>query len=78
MTSMGRPNLTFKERSWEVDPGRPLGRSQDVALEDLQSAQTWMSQYFLNFSFRAYSIDQIYLKAFQQSRCIENPVKFLR
>ena len=33
---------------------------------------------FVNFSFRTYSIDQIYLKAFRHSRCIENPVKLLR
>ena len=30
------------------------------------------------FSFRTYSINQIYLKAFQQSRLIENPFKLLR
>ena len=47
--------------------GRPL--------EDLQSTQTWMSQ---KFSFRTNSIDQIYLKAFQHSRCIKNPVRLLR
>ena len=56
---------------WDVPrtfSGRPLG--------DLQSAQTCMSQHF--FSSRTYSIDQIYLKTFQHSRCIENPVKLLR
>ena len=37
-----------------------------------------MSQFFFNNSLRTYSIDQIYLKAFQHSRCIENPVKLLR
>ena len=47
-------------------------------LEDLQSTQTWISQIFFNFSFRTDSIDQIYLKAFQCSRCIENPMKLLR
>ena len=70
MKSRGCPNLTFKGLPWEVDSGRPL--------EDLQSTQTWMSQIFLNFSCRTYSIDQIYLKAFKHSRCIENPVKLLR
>ena len=39
-------------------------------LEDLQSTQSWMSQHFVDFFFRAYSIDQIYLN----SRCIKNPV----
>ena len=47
-------------------------------LEDFQSTQTWMSQNFFFFSFRTYSIDQIYLTPFQHSRCIENPVKRLR
>ena len=50
--------------------GRPL--------EDLQSTQIWMSQNFFNFSFRTYSIGQIYIKAFQHSRCIENSVKLLK
>ena len=39
---------------WDVPrmfSGRPL--------EDLESTQTWMSQIFLDFSFRTYSIDQI-------------------
>ena len=70
MTSRGRPNLTFKGRPWEADSERPL--------EDRQSTRTWMCQNLFNFSFRTYSIDQIYLKAFQHSRCIENPVKHLR
>ena len=48
------------------------------ALEDLQCTQTWMSQTFFNYFFRTYSIDQIYLKAFQHSRCTENPVKIQR
>ena len=33
---------------------------------------------FFSVSFRTYSIDQIYLNAFQHSRCMENPVKLLR
>ena len=37
-----------------------------------------MLLHFFNCSFRAYSIDQIYLKAFQHSRCCENPMKLLR
>ena len=70
MTSRGRPNLTFKGRPWEFDSGRHL--------DDLESTQTWMSQIFFNFSFRNYSIDQIYLNAFQHSRCIGNSAKLLR
>ena len=70
LTFWVRPNLTFKGRPWEVDLGRPL--------EDLQSAQTWMFQHFWDSSFRTYSIDQIYLKAFRHSRCCENPVKLQR
>ena len=31
-----------------------------------------------NFPFRTYLVDQIYLKAFQYSTCIENPVILLR
>ena len=77
MTSKGRPNLTFKGRPWELDLGNPRTFSGSP-LEDLQNTQIWMSQKnFFNFFFRTYSIDQIYLKAFQQWRCIENPVKLL-
>ena len=46
--------------------GRPL--------EDLQSIQTWMSADSFNFSFRIYLIDQIHLKAFQNSWSNENRV----
>ena len=49
-----------------------------LPLKDLPSAQTWMFQHFFKLFFQTYSIDQIYLKAFQYSRCIENPVKLLR
>ena len=62
------------ERLIQGIPKTLSGRS----LEDLQSTQTWMSQFFLNCSFRTYSIDQIYLKAFQHLRWIENRVKLLR
>ena len=31
-----------------------------------------------NFSFQTYSVDQIYLKAIQHSRCTENPIELLR
>ena len=73
-----RPGDVLIWRSRDV-PGRLI---RDVPrtfsgrpLEDLQSTQTWMSQHFFNFSFRTYPINQIYLKAFQHSRCTENPVK---
>ena len=84
-----RPGDVLKWRPWDV----LIWRSRDVPgrlirdvprtfsghpLEDLQSTQTWISQIFFNFSFRTDSIDQIYLKAFQCSRCIENPMKLLR
>ena len=93
LTSRGRPNRRPDDvLKWR--PGNILiWRSRDVSgrlirevtrtllgrpLEDLQNSQTWMSQLCFNFSFRTYSIDQIYLKVFQHSRCIENPVKLLR
>ena len=77
VTSWGRPNLTFKGHPWEVDLGLP----RDV----LRTSPRRPSEHsnldvpiFVNFYFRTYSIDQIYLKSFQHSRCIENPVKLLR
>ena len=67
LTFKRRPNLTFKGRPWVVDSGRP---------------QTWISKNFFKFFFseifRTYSNGQIYLKAFQHSRFIENSVKLLR
>ena len=92
-SSRGRPNLTsWDVLNWRPGdvliwrsrfvPGRLIwdipGKFSGRPLEDLQSTQTWMSQLFFNLSFRTYSIDQIYLKAFQHSRCIENLVKLLR
>ena len=77
LTSWGRPNLTLKGRSREMDLGCP----QDVLRTPSRGSSEYsnlMSQKNFNFSFRTNSIDQIYLKAFQQSRCIENPVKLLR
>ena len=48
-------------------------------LEDLRSTPKLRHpKISFNFSLRTYSIDQIYLKACQHSRCIENPVKLLR
>ena len=88
-TSPGRLLKILFDRPVDV----PIWRSRDVPktliwnvprtfsgrpLEDLQSTQTWMCQLFFNFSFRTYSIDQIYLKAFEHSKCIENSVKLLR
>ena len=56
---------------WDVPrtfKGRPL--------EDLESTQTWVSKFFkLFFQNLFYWLN---LKAFQHSRCIENPVKLLR
>ena len=37
-----------------------------------------MFQIFFFFFFRIYSTEQIYLKAFQHSGCIKNPVKCLK
>ena len=74
LTSRERPNLTFKGRPWEVD----LGRSQDVPQRTYRVLKLKCPKICLTFSFRTYSIDQIYLKVFQHSRCIENPVKLLR
>ena len=48
--------------------GRPL--------EDLESTQTWMSNFFKLFFQNLF--DWPNLKAFQHSRCIENLVKLLR
>ena len=77
MTSRGCFYLAIKGRPWEVDLGSP----QEV----LRTSPRGPSDYskldvpnFFNFSFRTYSIDQIYLKAFQHSTCTENPVKLLR
>ena len=78
LSSRGRLNLIFKGRPWEVDSGCPRTFSGH-SLEDLQSTHTWMSQKkIFNFSFRTYSINQIYLKAIQHSRYIENSMKLLR
>ena len=78
MTSRGRLNLTFKGRHWEIDSGRP----RDVLRTSLRGFSEYsnldVAEFFCNFSFRTYSTDQIYLEAFQHSRCIENPVKLLR
>ena len=71
LTSWRRSNLTFNGRPWEVDSG-PL---QNV-LKTSPRRSTEYSKCF-NFSFRIYSIDQIHLRAFQHSNCIENPVKLL-
>ena len=74
----GRPEMKSSWlRIWRSRnvPGRLI---QDVprsfwgrSLEDLQSTQTWMKNW-------TDTIDKIYLKAFQRSRCIEKPVKRLR
>ena len=78
MKSRGRRNLTFKGRSWEVDLGRPQDVFKTSPRGSSKHPQTSDPKISFNFSLRTYSIDQIYLKAFQHSRCIENPVKLLR
>ena len=83
LTSRGRPNLASKGHPWEVDSGHPqdvLGKSYNGhsnLLDDVGSS-VGFPQISLCFSFETYSIDQIYLKAIQHSRCIWNPVKLLR
>ena len=75
--SRRRPNLTFKGCPWEVDSGR----AQDVVRTSPRRPSEYsnlVSHFFKTVSFRTYSIDQIYLKAFQHTRCIEDPVKLLR
>ena len=52
MTSRGHPDLTLKGCPLEVSSGSP----QDVVRT--------IFFFFFDFSFRTYSIDQIYLKAF--------------
>ena len=69
--SRRRSNLMFNERPWDVDSGPPQN-----FLKTSPRRSTEYSNFF-NFSFRIYSIDQIYLRAFQHSNCIENPVKLL-
>ena len=81
MTSRGRPNLMFKERPWEVDSGcaldvlRTFHRGFKLGILKLRCPSIF---FFFNFSSRTFSINQIYLKSFQHSRCIENQVKLLR
>ena len=78
MTARRRPNFKFKGRPRGVDSGRP----QVVLRTSFKGFSEYLNLdvavLFCNFSFRTYSTDQIYLKAFQHSRCIENPVKLLR
>ena len=86
LTSQGRPNLTSWRRPEMASRGRPLKadsrRPQDVLRTSARGSSEYSNldipKFFFNFSFRTDSIDQIYLKAFQRSRCIENPVKLLR
>ena len=83
LTPRGHPNLASKGRPWEFDSGRPkdvLGTSHtgpSNLLDDVGSS-VGFPQISLYFSFESYSIDQIYPKVIQHSRCIWNPVKLLR
>ena len=75
-TTLWRPGDVLIWLSRDV-PRRLTRTFSGRPLEDLQSTQTWMPKIFFSFSFRTCLIDQIYLKAFQHTRCIENPVKLL-
>ena len=66
-----RPGDALKWRPWEV----VFWRSRDVPGRLIQDVPY---RFKFKFSFRTYSIDQIYLKALQRSRCTENTVKLLR
>ena len=71
ITSRGRLNLTFKGRPWEVDLGRP----NDV----LRTSRRRSSKYVFGTMWKLIrSIDQIYLKTIQHSRCTENTVALLK
>ena len=76
MTSRGRLNLMFKGRPWRVDSGRP----QDV-LRTFPS-RPWEYSNFDIYNFFKLFFQNLFdwpnLKAFQHSRCIEDPVKLLR
>ena len=56
-----------------------IWRSRDVPGRLIREAlRTLSQQFFFDFFFRTYMIDQIYLKAFQHSRCIENLVELAK
>ena len=84
LTSWGRPNLTSKRRPWEVVLGCPQDVLRTFPRRPSKHVLRTMWGHlfnvpkFLFFSFETYSIDQIYLKAIQYSRCIYNPVELLR
>ena len=64
-------------RSIQDVPRTFLGRS--IEDSNLEYSNFDVPAFFLfNFSSRTFSINQIYLKSFQHSRCIENPVNLLR
>ena len=58
MMSRGRPNLMFKGRPWEIDSGRP----QNVLRTSPRGPSGYSNLDVLNFSFKTYSIDQIYIQ----------------
>ena len=74
LLSRGGPNLMSKRRSCEVDSRRP----QDVLSMSPKGTSEYSNLDISIFSFRTYSIDQIYLKVFQHSRFIENLKILLR
>ena len=66
LTSGGRLEMTSRERPWKVDSGRlkDVLRTSPRRLEN-----TFQGRCGVIF-FGTYSIDQIYLKAIQYSKCI--------
>ena len=66
-----------KDVLWGVDSGRPQELLRTSPRRPSEYPNVDAPNIFFNFSFRTYSTDQIYRKAFQHSRCIENPVKLL-
>ena len=68
-----RPGDALIWRSWYVS-GRLI---QDVPRTFSGCPKLGCPKIYFNHSFRIYSIHQIYLKAFQHSRCTEKPVKLL-
>ena len=76
MTFRGHPNLTSNERPWEVgsEHTHDVFRTSPSGLSKHVFGTMWvicsMSLIFCYFSFRTYSIDQIYLKEIQYSRYI--------
>ena len=77
--SQGRPDLTSLRLPQSDVQGTSLGGWFGKSpRRPLKHSNLDVPKFLFNFSFRTYSINQIYLKASQHSRCIENPVKLLK